>query len=114
MQGRSLAPLMAGATPPDWRDAIYYHYFEYPGWHMVRRHYGIRTRTHKLIHYYEIGEWELFDLEADPEELRSVYGHPDYASLQTRLEAQLDSLREHYAVPDRDPVPYVSWPPGGP
>ncbi|MGI9626379.1 MAG: sulfatase family protein, partial [Longimicrobiales bacterium] len=113
MQGRSLVPLLEGETPSDWRDAIYYQYFEYPGWHMVRRHFGIRTATHKLIHYYEIGEWELFDLEADPDELSSVHGDPAYAEVQTRLEAQLDSLRNHYAVPDTDPVPYVDWPPNG-
>jgi arylsulfatase A-like enzyme len=109
MQGESLVPLLRGENPADWREAIYYQYFEYPGWHMVRRHYGIRTKTHKLIHYYEIGEWELFDLEADPDELESVYGRPDYATVQARLEVQLDSLRAHFAVPDVDPVPYVEW-----
>ncbi|MDE3003431.1 MAG: sulfatase [Gemmatimonadota bacterium] len=106
MQGASLVPLLRGETPPDWRDAIYYQYFEYPGPHMVRRHYGIRTGTHKLIHYYEIGEWELFDLEADPDELRSVFGSPDYAEIQARLAMRLDSMRTHFAVPVVDPVPY--------
>ena len=72
---------------------------------MVRRHYGIRTRSHKLIHYYEIGEWELFDLDTDPDELRSVHGEPAYATVQARLEVQLDSLRALYAVPEDDPVP---------
>ena len=113
MQGRSLLPLLRGETPPDWREAIYYQYFEYPGWHMVRRHYGVRTMTHKLIHYYELGEWELFDLEADPDELTSVYGDPAYAAVQAGLSSQLDSLRGHFAVPAEDPVPYVPWPPGG-
>ena len=113
MQGESLLPLLRGEPAPEWRDAIYYQYFEYPGWHMVRRHYGVRTHSHKLIHYYEIGEWELFDLEADPDELSSVYGDPEYADVQADLEARLDSLRAHYAVPAEDPVPYVDWPPGG-
>jgi arylsulfatase A-like enzyme len=111
MQGRSLVPLLRGETPPDWRDAIYYQYFEYPGWHMVRRHYGVRTATHKLIHYYEIGEWELFDLVADPREMQSVYGAPGYADVQRRLEARLEELRAEYAVPAEDPVPYTPWPP---
>ena len=106
MQGSSLVPLLRGETPPDWRDAIYYQYFEYPGPHMVRRHYGIRTGTHKLIHYYEIDEWELFDLEADPDELRSVFGSPEYASVQARLTTRLDSMRVHFGVPAEDPVPY--------
>ncbi len=113
MQGRSLLPLMGGETPSDWRDAIYYQYFEYPGWHMVRRHYGIRTQTHKLIHYYEIDEWELFDLEADPDELHSVWGTAAYAELQGQLEQRLDSMRVHFAVPEVDSVPYIQWPPGG-
>ena len=112
MQGRSLVPLLKGSTPADWRDAIYYQYFEYPGWHMVRRHYGIRTRSHKLIHYYEIGEWELFDLEADPEELRSVYDDADFGDVRREMAARLDSLREVFDVPAGDPVPYVPWPPG--
>ena len=112
MQGRSLVPLLQGETPVDWRDAIYYQYFEYPGWHMVRRHYGVRTRTHKLIHYYEIGEWELFDLVNDPDELQSVYGEQEYADVQAALEVRLLELRSQYAVPDEDRVPYVQWPPG--
>ena len=74
---------------------------------------SVRTRTHKLIHYYEIDEWELFDLVADPDELTSVYGDPELEDIQSRLEVQLDSLRSHYAVPEEDPVPYVQWPPGG-
>ncbi len=111
MQGRSLLPLLRGRTPEDWRDAIYYQYFEYQGWHMVRRHYGVRTHRYKLIHYYEIGEWELFDLERDPHELRSVYAHPDYAEVVTELKSRLEELRAQYRVPAEDPVPYVEWPP---
>ena len=109
MQGESLVPLLVGETPDDWRTSIYYQYFEYPGWHMVRRHYGVRTATHKLIHYYEIGEWELFDLERDPDELRSVHDDPAYAVVRATLEAQLDSLRTYYSVPAEDPVPYIDW-----
>ena len=111
MQGRSLRPLLEGTTPTDWRDAIYYQYFEYPGWHMVRRHYGVRTLRHKLIYYYEIDEWELFDLEADPRELHSVYDDPQYAEVVTDLNDRLERLRAQYSVPDEDRVPYVDWPP---
>ena len=106
MQGRSLVPILAGDPPGDWRDAIYYQYFEYPAVHMVRRHYGIRTHRYKLIHYYEIGEWELFDLERDPHELRSLHDHPGYADVRAELEARLEALREEYRVPAEDPVPY--------
>jgi arylsulfatase A-like enzyme len=113
MQGESLLPLLRGDMPDGWREAIYYQYFEYPGWHMVRRHYGVRTATHKLIHYYEIDEWELFDLVEDPDELRSVWGEPEFDEVRLELEHRLDSLRAHYGVPAEDPVPYVPWPPSG-
>lgn len=111
MQGRSLVPLLRGETPADWRDAIYYQYFEYPGWHMVRRQYGVRTKRYKLVHYYEIGEWELFDLARDPHELRSVYGNPEYARVVDELTARLRALRAQYGVPEQDPVPCLPWPP---
>jgi arylsulfatase A-like enzyme len=110
MQGESLVPLLRGRTPPDWRDAIYYQYFEYPGWHMVRRHYGVRTHRYKLIHYYEIDEWELFDLDADPDEMRSVYGDSAYTDVVAELEMRLTELREQYQVPEKDTVPYVPFP----
>jgi arylsulfatase A-like enzyme len=108
MQGLSLLPLLRGESPADWRDAIYYQYFEYPAVHMVRRHYGVRTERYKLIHYYEIGESELFDLEADPVELYNVYDKPEYAEVVQGLEARLRRLRAEYGVPERDPVPYPS------
>ncbi len=111
MQGRSLVPLLTGRPPADWRDAIYYQYFEYPGWHMVRRQYGVRTERYKLIHYYEVGEWELFDLERDPEEMESVYDDPRYAGVRAELETRLTRLREQYAVPAEDPVPYEEFEP---
>jgi arylsulfatase A-like enzyme len=114
MQGRSLVPLLRGSTPADWRDAIYYQYFAYPDWHMVQRQYGVRTDRYKLIHYYEIGEWELFDLARDPNELNSVYDEPGYASVLTSLRQRLDELRREYAVPAEDPVPHIPFdPPAG-
>lgn len=110
MQGRSLVPLLRGKKPADWRDAIYYQYFEYPGWHMVRRHYGVRTKRYKLIHYYEVGAWELFDLQRDPHELHSVYADPRYATVVASMKTRLQQLRTQYRVPDADPVPYRPWP----
>ncbi len=104
MQGESLVPLLHGAKPDDWRKSFYYHYYEYPGWHSVRRHYGVRTRQHKLIYFYNLEEWELYDLKADPNEMRSVYDDPAYAIIQTELHAELKRLRAHYAVGE-DPVP---------
>ena len=109
MQGESIVPLLRGSTPRNWRDAIYYQYFEYPGWHAVRRQYGVRTQRYKLIHYYEVGEWELFDLEKDPEELKSVYADKSYATVRRDLEGKLAALRRQYAVPEKDPAPYYPW-----
>jgi arylsulfatase A-like enzyme len=100
MQGRSLKPLLMNRTPKDWRRSIYYHYYEYPGPHSVRRHYGVRTDRYKLIHFYELKEWELYDLNKDPKELRSVYGDPAYAKIRDELNAELKRLRTLYKVPE--------------
>jgi arylsulfatase A-like enzyme len=102
MQGRSLVPLLRGQQPDDWRDAVYYHYYEFPGVHAVQRHDGVRTARYKLIDYYQIGEWELFDLDADPDELRSVYDDPAYATVRSELEQRLVALRARYGVPATD------------
>ena len=100
MHGVSIAPLLRGAEPTQWRQSIYYHYYEFPGAHSVPRHHGVRTQTHKLIRYEELDEWELFDLVKDPDELRSVHGRPDYAAVQAGLEEELRRLQVHYAEPD--------------
>ncbi len=97
MQGQSIRPLLAGSTPADWRTGMYYHYFEYPGAHSVKRHYGIRTQRHKLIHfYYDINAWELYDLAEDPNELNNLYGKPEYVDIIAKLKAELEQLREEY------------------
>ena len=104
MQGRSLLPLLRGGAPKDWRKSFYYHDYEYPGWHSVRRHYGVRTQHHKLIYFYNLDEYELYDLQADPNEMHSVYDDPAYADTRAELHAELRPLREHFDVGD-DPVP---------
>ena len=111
MQGESLVPLMLGQTPDDWRESLYYQYFEYFGdaktSHMVRRHRGVRTARYKLIDFYNLGEWELYDLEKDPFEMKSVADDPAYSTVRARLSADLDRLAKRYQVPDdRGSVPY--------
>ncbi|MDA1051659.1 MAG: sulfatase [Planctomycetota bacterium] len=96
MQGRSFEQVLLGETPADWRTSVYYHYYEFPGGHSVAKHYGVRTERHKLIHYYETKEWELFDLEKDPHELMSVYDDPAYAAVRKQLEVELQRLRDQY------------------
>lgn len=103
MQGRSLRPLFKGNKPKDWRESIYYEYYEYPDAHRVRPHYGVRTSDFKLIHYIggtpnPIDEWELFDLRKDPHEMCSVYGLPEYADIQAKLRTELDRLRRELLV----------------
>lgn len=100
MQGRSLVPVFEGNTPEDWRKNFYYHYYEFPGAHSVRRHYGIRTEKYKLIHFYNVKAWELFDLEKDPNELNSVYADEKYAGTVKSLKEELTKLRTLYKVPE--------------
>ena len=104
MQGRGLVPLLEGKTPADWRKSLYYHYYEFPGAHDVHRHYGVKTSRYKLMHFYHLGEWELFDLERDPHDLKSVYNDPAYADVRKELEGELARLRQQFQVPD-DPKP---------
>jgi len=100
LQGRSLTRVIAGRTPPDWRRSIYYHYYEYPGVHAVKRHYGVRNDRYKLIHFYQdIDAWEFYDLETDPLEVHNRIGDPDYRDEITAMRAELESLRTKYRVP---------------
>lgn len=105
VQGSSLMPLLKGQTPSDWRKSFYYHYYEYPGPHSVARHYGVVTDRYKLVHFYEPdwNYWELFDLQTDPLEMRSVYGQADYAQVQQELSQELQRLRRELDVPAQDP-----------
>lgn len=104
--GRSLIPILKGETPKDWRKSFYYHYYEYPGPHNVRRHYGVVTDQYKLVHFYEpdVNYWELFDLKKDPKEMTSVFDKQEYAAARKDLETELARLRKELKVPDPDPA----------
>ncbi len=96
MQGETLLPLFNGETE-GFRDAVYYHYYEYPSVHMVKRHYAIVTEEYKLAHfYYDVDEWELYDRKADIHEMQNVYHKPEYAETVIKLKAQLTDLRIKY------------------
>ena len=101
MQGESLIPLLKGNSK-DWnREAVYYHYYEYPGWHSVKRHYGVVTKDYKLTHfYYDIDEWELYDLKKDKNEMKNVYTDPEYKDVVARLKQRLTELRVKYKDSD--------------
>lgn len=105
MHGVSLLPLLKGEHPVDWRKALYYHFYEYPAEHSVKRHYGVRTDRYKLIHFYnDIDVWELYDLQKDPTEMHNIYGQPGTEDLVQDLKAQLAALQEQY----NDPVQFSS------
>ncbi|HZM52011.1 MAG TPA: sulfatase/phosphatase domain-containing protein, partial [Vicinamibacteria bacterium] len=100
MQGRSLVPILRGQVPRDWRTSMYYRYYHDPGDHNTRAHYGVRTRTHKLVYYWKKDQWELFDLVHDPSEMNNLYGQPGQDELTRTLKAELARLKA--AVKDDD------------
>ena len=105
MQGESIAPILQGNTPGNWRKSMYYHYYEYPGAHSIKKHYGVRTGRYKLIHfYYNIDEWELYDLAKDPREMNNIYGDASYADTVKELKAELKRLRTKYKDTTGSPV----------
>jgi arylsulfatase A-like enzyme len=96
MQGESLIPIFKGQGK-NFRDAAYYHYYEYPSVHMVKRHYGIVTEKYKLVHfYYDIDEWELYDRVNDKNEMKNVYNDPKYTQVKAELHKKLAALRIKY------------------
>ena len=96
MHGKSLVPLFEDDNAA-FRDAAYYHYSEYPGIHAVKRHYGVRTHRFKLMHYYyDIDEWELYDLKNDPSEMHNVYHEARYADARARMEELLAEVQARY------------------
>ena len=97
IQGISLMPLLEGEHPQDWRSSLYYHFYEYPAEHMVKRHYGVRTERYKLIHFYDdIDQWELYDLQTDPTEMNNLFDKPGYESIIEKLKQELVGLQTLY------------------
>jgi arylsulfatase A-like enzyme len=94
IQGRSFLPLLEGKNPRDWRKAMYYRYYHYPGDHQVQQHYGVRDERYKLIFYHRINQWELFDLKTDPHELKNIYSDPSQAATVKRLKVEVEKLRK--------------------
>ena len=102
MHGVSLLPLLRGEHPVDWRKALYYHFYEYPAEHKVKRHYGVRIDCFKLIHFYnDIDVWELYDLIEDPAEMHNLYGNKAYESVVDSLKETMLQLQEQYNDPVR-------------
>jgi len=107
MQGESFRNLVSGKTG-EWRDAVYYTYYEYPSVHMVKRHYGVATDRYKLMHfYYDIDEWEMYDLETDPSEMKNIYNDPAYADVQKMMHERLTELRTKYGDSDENDQKFI-------
>ena len=100
IQGVSLLPLLKGKHPKKWRKSLYYHYYEYPAEHSVKRHYGVRNHRYKLIHFYnDIDEWELYDLKNDPHEMHNIYGQQGTEKITKKMMKELRRLQKQYDDP---------------
>lgn len=107
MSGQSLLPLLNN-TAREWRDVLYYHFYDYPSVGMVRKHDGVRDKRYKLIHWYgegkgtdkDIDEWELYDLKEDPTEIKNVYSEKKYSKIKDRLHRILEEKREELKIKD--------------
>jgi arylsulfatase A-like enzyme len=93
IQGRSFLPILRGEQPADWRKSMYYRYYHYPMHHQVQPHYGVRTEKHKLIYFNKLDQWELYDLEKDPREMRNVASDLAYADVLKQLKEELTRLK---------------------
>lgn len=97
IQGESYLPLLKGENPENWRKSLYYHFYEYPAEHAVKRHYGVRTERYKLIHFYnDIDQWELYDLKNDPTEMHNIYNDENMKDVISELKTELVRLQELY------------------
>jgi arylsulfatase A-like enzyme len=95
-------PLLRGKKASRWRKSLYYHFYEYPAEHAVRRHYGVRTERYKLMHFYnDIDCWELYDLKQDPSEMNNLYGKPGTEKITKELRQELLKLQLLYDDPIR-------------
>lgn len=100
MQGESFKGLLDGSlNSADFRDIVYYHYYDYPAFHMVKKHYGIRTKRYKLMHFYDdIDTWEFYDLVKDPKELENAIDDALYSKIIAEMHVKLDSMQKVYGV----------------
>jgi len=106
MDGESIVPILKhGKAPQDWRDSVYYHYYHNSAYNLPKIE-AVRNDRYKLIRYYDhlkldFGEqWDLFDLQKDPDEQVSVYSNPEYSAVILQMEEELKELREQYDVVD--------------
>ncbi|MFO1002833.1 MAG: sulfatase [Planctomycetaceae bacterium] len=118
MQGCSLAPILRGESPADWRTSVYYRYYHDPGHHNTVAHLGVRTATHKLIHYWKQDTYELFDILNDPTEQNNLLfsedsrNKPEIAAKFSELKTEIARLQKQYKDDGQFADP-ATWPKGG-
>ena len=96
MQGINLVPLISGQIKDLPRKYLYYHFYEYKADHTVLQHLGVRGERYKLIYFYTVNEWELYDLKKDPPEQKNLAGSAAYQKILQQMKAELMNLREKY------------------
>lgn len=99
IQGESLKPLFLGKKVKNWRENLYYQYYEYPAGHQIQKHEGIVGKRYKLIHFYQINAWEFYDLKKDPKEMKNEYDNKKYQKKIKELKNELLKLKVQYQVP---------------
>jgi arylsulfatase A-like enzyme len=103
IQGESFLPLLQGKGADNWRNALYYHYY-HSGAYNLPKIEGVRGDRYKLVRYYghpklKLGEqWELFDLDKDPDEQKTFHNNPEYASILNDMKSKLQDMRRQYDV----------------
>jgi arylsulfatase A-like enzyme len=101
MQGRSLVPVLKNEKPANWRTSFYYRYYHDPGDHNTARHYGVRTETHKLIYFWKLNQWEMYDLVHDPNELHNLYNDPKQQGVVQTLKDEMNRLKKEVKDDDQ-------------
>jgi arylsulfatase A-like enzyme len=101
MQGHSLVPILKGERPAYWRTSFYYRYYHDPGHHNTAAHYGVRTDTHKLIYFWRLKQWEMYDLKADPDEMHNIHNDPAQQELVKKLKDELYRLKKEVKDDDQ-------------
>jgi len=135
MQGHSFKSILeTGKEPKNWQQSTYYRYWMHMAHqHSNPAHFGIRTKTHKLIFYYgkywvdtdnpdaewnkeswgndftnhTPAAWELYDLEKDPKEMNNVYKDPNYKSIIAKLKQELKNKRAELNEDDGEKFPHI-------
>ena len=96
MQGIDLVPVITGKQKTLSRQNLYYHFYEYKADHTVLQHLGIRGERYKLIYFYTVNEWELYDLKTDPDEQKNLVNSASHQHIVRQMKEELLRSRDQY------------------